>query len=187
VKRPTHYNTSWDHAKFEVCCHKWADLSEFGYGVSILNDSKYGFATLGNIMRLSLLRSPKAPDAHADIGRHIIRYALLPHRISLFVLTNVGGSLNEAGVVRAAMNFNYPLRVGHVASTEIVKNISKVMDMIQFSGSPNVVLETVKRGEDDASINPNPIKKRDSTNIILRIYEAYGGRGTAEVTTYHPL
>ena len=68
VRRPTHYNTSWDMAKFEVCCHKWADLSEAGYGVSILNDSKYGFATCGNLMRLSLLRAPKAPDAHADMG-----------------------------------------------------------------------------------------------------------------------
>ena len=68
IRRPTHYNTSWDMAKFEVCCHKWADLSENGYGVSILNDSKYGFATCGNLMRLSLLRSPKAPDAHADMG-----------------------------------------------------------------------------------------------------------------------
>ena len=69
IRRPTHYNTSWDMAKFEVCCHKWADLSENGYGVSILNDSKYGFATCGNMMRLSLLRAPKAPDAHADMGR----------------------------------------------------------------------------------------------------------------------
>ena len=69
IRRPTHYNTSWDMAKFEVCCHKWADLSENGYGVSILNDSKYGFATCGNMMRLSLLRSPKAPDAHADMGK----------------------------------------------------------------------------------------------------------------------
>ena len=69
TRRPTHYNTSWDMAKFEVCCHKWADLSEHGYGVSILNDSKYGFATAGNVMRLSLLRAPKAPDAHADMGK----------------------------------------------------------------------------------------------------------------------
>lgn len=68
-RRPTHYNTSWDMAKFEVCCHKWADLSEAGYGVSILNDSKYGFATCGNLMRLSLLRAPKAPDGHADMGK----------------------------------------------------------------------------------------------------------------------
>lgn len=69
IRRPTHYNTSWDMAKFEVCCHKWADLSENGYGVSIMNDSKYGFATSGNMMRLSLLRAPKAPDAHADMGK----------------------------------------------------------------------------------------------------------------------
>ena len=69
IRRPTHYNTNWDVAKFEVCSHKWADLSENGYGVSILNDSKYGFATAGNVMRLSLLRSPKAPDAHADMGQ----------------------------------------------------------------------------------------------------------------------
>jgi len=69
IRRPTHYNTSWDMAKFEVGCHKWADLSENGYGVSILNDSKYGFATCGNMMRLSLLRAPKAPDAHADMGK----------------------------------------------------------------------------------------------------------------------
>ena len=59
---------SWDMAKFEVCCHKWADLSENGYGVSILNEDKYGFATTGNVMRLSLLRAPKAPDANADMG-----------------------------------------------------------------------------------------------------------------------
>ena len=71
VRRPTHYNTTWDMAKFEVCCHKWADLSEAGYGVSVLNDSKYGFATCGNLMRLSLLRAPKAPDAHADMGKHM--------------------------------------------------------------------------------------------------------------------
>ena len=70
TRRPTHYNTSWDMAKFEVCCHKWADLSEHGYGVSILNDSKYGFATCGNLMRLSLLKASKAPDAHADMGEY---------------------------------------------------------------------------------------------------------------------
>lgn len=74
IRRPTHYNTSWDMAKFEVCCHKWADLSENGYGVSILNDSKYGFATCGNMMRLSLLRAPKAPDAHADMGESLRFY-----------------------------------------------------------------------------------------------------------------
>lgn len=79
VRRPTHYNTTWDMAKFEVCCHKWADLSEAGYGVSILNDSKYGFATVGNLMRLSLLRAPKAPDSHADMGEPRLLLPALPH------------------------------------------------------------------------------------------------------------
>ena len=74
VRRPTHYNTDWDMAKFEVCCHKWADLSEYGYGVSILNDSKYGFATSGKTMRLSLLRSSKAPDGHADMGLYRMQF-----------------------------------------------------------------------------------------------------------------
>jgi alpha-mannosidase len=68
VTRPTHYNTTWDMAKFEVCCHKWADISEYNFGVSVFNDSKYGFATCGNLMRLSLLRAPKAPDGSADMG-----------------------------------------------------------------------------------------------------------------------
>jgi len=87
-------------AKFEVCCHKFADLSEADYGVSILNDSKYGFATVGNLQRLSLLRSPKAPDAHADMGRHHIKWAIMPHQ----------GALSSE-TVRAAYNFNHPLRL----------------------------------------------------------------------------
>ncbi|KAI9743419.1 MAG: hypothetical protein M4579_007735, partial [Chaenotheca gracillima] len=91
---------SWDMAKFEVCCHKWADLSENDYGVSILNDSKYGFATCGNLMRLSLLRAPKAPDAHADMGRHHIRYAILPHATGL-----------NSDTVRTAYEFNNPMQL----------------------------------------------------------------------------
>src|SRR5436305_12309466 len=73
-------------AKFEVCCHKWADLSEHGYGVSILKDSKYGFATCGNLMRLSLLRAPKAPDANADMGM-LIPLSLLPSSRRILELT----------------------------------------------------------------------------------------------------
>lgn len=84
IRRPTHYNTSWDMSKFEVCCHKWADLSENGYGVSILNDSKYGFSTAGNMMRLSLLRAPKAPDAHADMGESCFHQSIC---CCTFVLT----------------------------------------------------------------------------------------------------
>jgi alpha-mannosidase len=68
IQRPTHYNTSWESAKFEVVGHKFADMSEYGYGVALLNDCKYGYAAHDNIVRLSLLRSPKAPDANCDIG-----------------------------------------------------------------------------------------------------------------------
>ena len=185
MKRPTHYNTSWDHAKFEVVCHKWADLSEFGYGVSILNDSKYGFATLGNVMRLSLLRSSKAPDGHADMGRHVIRYALLPHRISprTRIVLIIGGSLAEAAVVRAAYNFNHPLHLGHIASPTAADKLKEIMESIQIQGTPNVVLDTIKRGEDDDDVTSTPIKKRESKNLILRSYEAYGGKGKAQVST----
>ena len=68
TNRSTHWNTTWDIAKFEVAHHKFMDLSEFNYGVSILNNSKYGGAIHGNLIRLSLLRSAKAPDNKADMG-----------------------------------------------------------------------------------------------------------------------
>jgi alpha-mannosidase len=133
VRRPTHFNTTWDSAKFEVVCHKFANLDEFGYGVAILNDSKYGFATHGNTQRLSLLRSSKAPDAHADMGRQKFRYAILPHR----------GSLNESAVVRAGFNFNCPLRL----TTGFVE-----LPKIFVAGAPNVVLETIKKSEEGSDL-----------------------------------
>ena len=70
VQRPTHGNTTWDMAKFEVCGYKYADLSEFGYGVAILSESKYGFSCRGNVLRISLLRAATAPDAEQDQGEH---------------------------------------------------------------------------------------------------------------------
>lgn len=79
MNRPNHKNTSWDSAKFEVCGHKWADLSEPTWGVSVLNDSKYGWRVQGRTITLSLLRSPKAPDANCDMHEHNFRYALMPH------------------------------------------------------------------------------------------------------------
>ncbi|KAG2501227.1 hypothetical protein HYH03_001036 [Edaphochlamys debaryana] len=100
VQRPTHTNTSWDWARFEVCAHKWADLSEPGYGVALLNDCKYGHGTHGNTMRLTLLRSPKAPDAHTDMGVHPLRYGIVPHALGW----------EAAGVPSYAWAFNAPLR-----------------------------------------------------------------------------
>jgi alpha-mannosidase len=100
------------------------------------------------------------------------------------MLLIAGGALVETAVVRAAHNFNSPLRVGHVASPTIATNIKEIMQCIQFSGSPNIILETIKRGEDDDDVTSTPTKKRDSRNVILRIYEAYGGKGTAKISTY---
>jgi alpha-mannosidase len=79
IERPTVANTTWDEARFEVCGHRWADLSESGYGVALLNDSKYGYDIRGHVMRLSLLRGPEYPDPDADQGEHEFSYALLPH------------------------------------------------------------------------------------------------------------
>lgn len=79
VERPTHWNTSWDWARFEVCGHKWADLSESNYGVSLLSDCKYGYSVKDDVMGISLLKSSKYPDTHADMGEHDFTYALLPH------------------------------------------------------------------------------------------------------------
>lgn len=79
VTRPTHRNTSWDQAKFEVCAHRFADLSEFGYGVAVVNDCKYGYGIEGQTIRLSLLRSPTAPDAEQDQGLHQFSFGIVPH------------------------------------------------------------------------------------------------------------
>ena len=79
TKRPTHKNTSWDAAKFEVCAHKWVDISEYGYGVSVLNDSKYGFSAEDNTITVSCLRGPTYPNENADLGKHKFTISILPH------------------------------------------------------------------------------------------------------------
>jgi alpha-mannosidase len=157
-------------AKFEVCCHKFADLSEHGYGVSIMNDSKYGFATCGNLMRLSLLRAPKAPDAHADMGRHHIRWAILPHQ----------GDLSST-TVRTAYNFNNPLKLLQASKTIEVTAFSTP---IKLTGNPSLVLDTIKRGEDDEDVSRGELPKRKGKSVILRIYDSLGGtsKGTIETS-----
>ncbi len=96
LSRPNHRNTSWDAAKFEVCGHKWADLTEGDFGVAILNDCKYGYGALGNCLSLTLLRATTYPDPAADRGDHEFTYALMPH-----------GDLRD--VVREAYALNVPL------------------------------------------------------------------------------
>lgn len=169
VKRPTHYNTDWDMAKFEVCCHKFADLSESNYGVSILNDSKYGFATAGNLMRLSLLRAPKAPDAHADMGHHRMKYAIMPHE----------GPLGPA-TVRAGYEFGADLTLvrkphHHTAGT--------FHSPITLVGDPAVILDCVKRGEDDEDVSRGDFAIRKGKSVILRMYESLGGRSRTAISS----
>ena len=168
VKRPTHYNTTWDMAKFEVCCHKFADLSENGYGVSILNDSKYGFATCGNLMRLSLLRAPKAPDGHADMGKHYIRWAILPHEGSLGPIT-----------VRKAFEFNNPLKLVSKPKSSALSTTSP----LKLTGDASLILDTVKRGEDDEDVSRGELPKRKGQSVIVRVYESLGGRGRGTIET----
>jgi len=125
AERPTHFSTSFDRARYEVPGHRFADLSEHGFGAAVLTDSKYGYSCLGNELRVSLLRSPKSPDPQADMGRHAFAYALYPH----------AGGWREGGVLAEAIRFNAPIRW-----TEGVDGSFASVD------DPNIVLDTVKRG-----------------------------------------
>jgi len=153
VERPTHANTSWDMARFEGCAHKWADLSEPGYGVALLNDCKYGYDISGNVIRLSLLRAPTWPDPVADRGVHRFRYRLLPHR----------GDLRDAGVVDAGYDLNLPLRAVPTSAHAGVHGTSGSMLSVDAA---DVVVEVVKRADDDVDA------------LVVRLYEAWGCRAT---------
>ena len=133
LERPTVRNTSWDIARFEVSAHRWADLSEPGYGVALLNDCKYGYDVHRNVMRLSLLRAPGWPDPEADRGHHRFAYALLPAR------RRPAGCRRH----RRAEAFNLPIdvRTGTSASGTIV-----AVDR------PNVSVEAVKKADREDAI-----------------------------------
>lgn len=87
LKRNTHWRNSWDKAKFEVCGHKWMDYSDKDYGVSLLNDCKYGYSAIDKTIGITLLNSPKFPNPYADMGEHDFTYALLPHKGKLGLTT----------------------------------------------------------------------------------------------------
>jgi alpha-mannosidase len=157
VQRPTHFNTSYDIARFEVCAFRWADLSQPGLGLTLVNDSKYGHATHRHVLRLSLLRAPTHPDPHADRGRHRFRYGLVPH----------AGDFRAAGIVAMAQDFNHPLLLQPTAAAPRHVSFFRV-------NNPAVVLDTVKRAE-------------DSSDIILRLYEAHGTHARARLTSALPV
>jgi alpha-mannosidase len=156
TERPTHRNTSWDWARFETAAQKWVDLSEGDYGVSLMNDCKYGHDVLGNVMRISLLRAPTMPDPEADQGEHRFAYSLLPH----------AGRWGET-TIAAAYALNDPLIVvagrGGGAGGDLLSGLVAV-------DQPNIVIETVKQAE-------------DGSGIIVRLYESQRKRGTITLRT----
>jgi alpha-mannosidase len=159
LKRPTHFNTSWDQARFEVCAQKWADLSEHGFGVAVLNDCKYGYSTIGNIMRLSLLRSPKVPDDSADMGTHHFTYAIMPH----------DGTFQEAGVIQESYNLNHPLTVINFPYSGTSTTFFTI-------DNPAVILETVKVVE---AVGTNKA-------VVVRLYEAFGSHTSTTLRSRLP-
>jgi alpha-mannosidase len=158
IARPTHMNTSWDMAKFEVVAHKWADISQPNYGVAIINDCKYGHQIQGNTISLNLLRSPKLPDAQADMHTHQFRYALLPHP----------GDLNQSDVIQRAYEFNVPIRAVRSESGRGRGATSNPGSFVTVNHS-NVIIDTIKKAEGDRS-------------LIVRMYEALGTDCSCEVS-----
>jgi alpha-mannosidase len=160
VQRPTHRNTSWDWARFEMCAHKWADLSESDYGVALLNDCKYGYDVHDNVLRLTLLKSATSPDADADQGEHVMTYSLLPHR----------GDWRQ-GVVSAGYDLNDPLivRRAPASRTQVAPLAS-----LAVVDAPNVVIATIKQAE-------------DTRGIIVRCYENERARGRVALRAGFPL
>lgn len=145
LQRPTHTNTSWEWARFEVSGHKWADLSDSNYGVSLMNDCKYGYDIRENVMRLSLLRAPTHPDPEADQGEHHFTYSLFPHKAGL----------------EETVKWAYDLNVPMIVHSESLHD-GELPGEFSFIKAEGVVIGAVKKAEDDDS-------------LVIRCYEPLGG------------
>jgi alpha-mannosidase len=155
VERPTHWNTSWDSARFEVCGHKWADLSEDGYGISLLNDCKYGHDIKDGTMRLTLLKSAVDPNPDADREIHEFTYSLYPH----------AGNWKNAGTVQMGYRLNCPVYSKvEPAHGGILPNIYSFVKV----DHDNVIIEVVKKAE-------------DCDDTIIRLYECYNRRVSSKM------
>jgi alpha-mannosidase len=159
IDRPTTRNNSWEKAQFEVPAMRWADLGGVGpdgkvHGLSVINNSKYGYDAAGNVLRITLLRSPKWPDPEADMGHHHFHYALYPH----------AGTWKDALTVRHGWEYNYPLTAvvttAHAGTLPAEHSFASV-------APENVVLTAVKKAE-------------DANGLIFRVYEWAGKASTVE-------
>jgi len=157
VQRNSHDNTSQDRAQFDVCAHKWTDISENGYGIAFLNDCKYACTIKEGEYRLSLIKSGRHPDARGDEGRHRFAYAMLPHE----------GGFNVESVVRPAYEFNVKPTVRPFGSDGAAFSLLEI-------DNPNLVVAAVKKAEDD-----------DDT--IVRLYEAGKTSGYARLSFGLPI
>ena len=155
--RPTHYNTSWDEAKFEVCGHKWADLSENGYGISLLNDCKYGYSTEDNVMSISLLKAANFPNPHADRGINTFTYSLYPH----------AGAFG-ADTVREGYYLNLPLLTYKADGNGSTSALPGEFCLVS-SDNNEFVVETIKKAE-------------DQNGMIVRGYESLDGKCKVKLT-----
>lgn len=156
IDRPTTRANSWDAAKFEVPALRWADLSDAQHGLSLLNESKYGYDAEGNVLRLSLLRSSTAPDPHADQGAHRFRYAVYPH----------AGGWKQAETMRRGYEFNYKLEASQVAAH--AGSLPSTFSLVGVEDR-NLVLTALKKTE-------------DGDGLLLRFFEWEGRSGTATIT-----
>ncbi len=161
IERPTHVNTEWDFAKFEVCAQKWVDLSEEGYGVSLLNDCKYGHDIHGNTIAMTLIKSSVRPDETADRCLHEFTYSLYPHT----------GSVKQCQVQQEAMDLNLPLfsmapkspALDDAAAKAPGRN-GEMAGSLLATDSDHIVIDTVKRAEDERA-------------YIVRLYEYKNKKG----------
>ena len=150
IERPTHSNTSWDAAKFEVCAHKWVDVSENGYGVALLNNCKYGFNTVGSTVSLTVLKCGTNPNVFADRCHHEFTYSLLPH----------SGDFREGLVQKEAYCLNNPM---------VSKTIDNADGTLADSYSaiscdcPNVTIDTLK-------------KAYDGSGYVARLFDSFDCR-----------
>ncbi len=158
ITRPTHRNTSFDEARFEVPAHKWMDISEEGYGVSVINDCKYGHEVNANVMRLTLLKGPIFPDAQSDVEDHFFTYCLYPHQ----------GDWKDAGTEQVALDLNQPCMIS--ATDKPTEPARSWMS----ASSDHVTLEALKCSE-------------DGENVIVRLAERYGSREPVELVFDRPI
>ena len=145
IERPTHKNTPWEQAKFEVCAHKYVDVSETDYGVAIVNDCKYGYSILDNDVSLSLIKCSTNPDPNADKGKHEIKYAMYPH----------SESVNSSNVAEFAYQFNNPaLAIKSSGNGKLISEYSLIS-----CNQTNVFVDTIKFAE-------------ESNDVIVRLFDA---------------